>query len=103
MFGNYYTARRELALGQRSYIVGILNLTPDSFSDGGDFLDHTVASEHFHAMVNAGAELIDIGGESTRPGHAPISVEEEIRRTVPFIEHIRSNGGIDFLTRGASE
>jgi dihydropteroate synthase len=69
--------------------VGILNLTPDSFSDGGDFLDTDAATLHFHSMVAAGAEVIDIGGESTRPGHIPLSESEEMARVLPFIERIR--------------
>ncbi len=72
-------------------MVGILNLTPDSFSDGGDFTQIDVAVRHFHQMVNDGAELIDIGGESTRPGHVPVSADEEIVRVVPFIERIRAH------------
>ena len=90
MSRTYFTPRRSLALGQQTYLVGILNLTPDSFSDGGDFVDLKRAIEHFQRMVSEGAEMIDIGGESTRPGHEPVSIEEEIRRTVPFIEAIRS-------------
>lgn len=85
----YHTARRDLPLGQRTYLAGILNLTPDSFSDGGDFVDLEAAILHFHSMVEAGAEIIDIGGESTRPGHIPIPAAEEIARVVPFIEKIR--------------
>lgn len=85
----YHTPRRDLPLGQRTHLVGILNLTPDSFSDGGDFVDFDAATLHFHAMVEAGAEVIDIGGESTRPGHIPIPATEEIARVVPFIEKIR--------------
>jgi dihydropteroate synthase len=82
--------RRPLALGQQTYLAGILNLTPDSFSDGGDFVDLDLAIQHFHRMVKEGATIIDVGGESTRPGHVPISVPEEIARVVPFIETIRS-------------
>jgi len=85
----YKTARRDLPLGQRTHLVGILNLTPDSFSDGGDFVDLDAATLRFHSMVEAGAEIVDIGGESTRPGHIPISAAEEIARVVPFIEKIR--------------
>ncbi len=86
---SYFTQRRSLVLGQQTYMVGILNLTPDSFSDGGDFVDLAQALQHFHRMVEAGATIIDIGGESTRPGHVPISVAEEIARVVPFIERVR--------------
>lgn len=87
---SYFTQRRSLVLGQQTHMVGILNLTPDSFSDGGDFVDLARALQHFHQMVQAGATIIDIGGESTRPGHVPISVTEEIARVVPFIEEVRS-------------
>ena len=70
--------------------MGILNLTPDSFSDGGEFVNYDAAAEQFHRMVEAGAEIIDIGGESTRPGHIPILAAEESDRVVPFIKKIRS-------------
>ena len=89
----YHTTRRDIALGKRTHLVGILNLTPDSFSDGGDFIDLDAASLHFHSMLEAGAEIIDIGGESTRPGHVPISPAEEIVRVVPFIQQIRTHTG----------
>lgn len=85
----YSTRRRALPLGQKTYIAGILNLTPDSFSDGGDFVHADEAALRFHQMVAQGADLIDIGGESTRPGHVPIPAEEEIARVVPFIKKIR--------------
>ena len=85
----YHTTRRVLPLGSHTYLMGILNLTPDSFSDGGEFVDHDAAAEQFFKMVEAGAEIIDIGGESTRPGHTPILAAEEIDRVVPFIEKIR--------------
>ena len=90
MSRHYYTSRRTLPLGEKTHLAGILNLTPDSFSDGGDFFETAHAVTQFHMMVAEGAVLIDIGGESTRPGHQAISVEEEIRRTVPFIEFIRN-------------
>lgn len=86
----YETARRSLPLGCKTHLVGILNLTPDSFSDGGDFTSLEIATAHFLEMHNQGAEIIDIGGESTRPGHSPVTIDEEIRRTVPFIQHIRA-------------
>lgn len=85
----YHTQRRELPLGKKTYLVGILNLTPDSFSDGGAFVEQAQAIERFHAMVKDGAEIIDIGGESTRPGYTPVPVDEEIARVAPFIESIR--------------
>jgi dihydropteroate synthase len=67
-------------------VVGILNVTPDSFSDGGNFLDPEVAAEHATTMLDVGAAIIDVGGESTRPGSDPVSRQEEVRRVVPVIE-----------------
>lgn len=85
----FHTKRRALELGKQTYLVGILNLTPDSFSDGGEYASMESAVQRFHQMVNEGAMIVDIGGESTRPGHTPVSVAEEIGRVVPFIEMIR--------------
>lgn len=67
-------------------VMGILNVTPDSFSDGGKFTAHARAVEHALAMIAAGAGLIDVGGESTRPGAAAVDAEEEMRRVVPIVE-----------------
>src|SRR5919112_5464672 len=69
-------------------VVGILNVTPDSFSDGGDFLDPEAAAVHAASLLDEGAGIIDVGGESTRPGSDPVSQEEEVRRVVPVIERI---------------
>ncbi|UCH81070.1 MAG: dihydropteroate synthase [Nitrospiraceae bacterium] len=69
----------------KTYIMGILNVTPDSFSDGGRFLDEQSAVQQALRMVKEGADIIDIGGESTRPGADPVSAKEEIRRVVPVI------------------
>jgi dihydropteroate synthase len=74
--------------GPGPVVVGILNVTPDSFSDGGSFLDPEAAAEHAAAMFDEGAGIIDIGGESTRPSSDPVPQEEEIRRVVPAIERI---------------
>lgn len=71
-------------------VMGILNVTPDSFSDGGRFIDSTQALDHAQRMIEAGAGIIDIGGESTRPGAAEVSEEEELRRVVPVIEALAS-------------
>ena len=71
-------------------VVGILNVTPDSFSDGGDFFDPEAAAVRAAAMLDEGAGMLDVGGESTRPGSDPVSQEEEIRRVVPVIERILS-------------
>ena len=81
--------KREFDLGQRTYIMGILNVTPDSFSDGGRFEDSGRAMEQVEKMISEGADLIDVGGESTRPGHQQISEEEEIARVVPMIRLIK--------------
>ncbi len=72
----------------RTLVMGVLNVTPDSFSDGGKFLDVERAVEHAHAMARAGADIIDIGGESTRPGAALVTAEEEMRRVIPVIERL---------------
>ena len=68
--------------------MGVLNVTPDSFSDGGDFLDADVAVAHARELVDQGADILDVGGESTRPGAEPVSVAEELRRVVPVLEGI---------------
>jgi dihydropteroate synthase len=88
-YRKFHTPRRSLLLGARTHLVGILNLTPDSFSDGGKFVDFAAAEAQFLYMVEAGADIIDIGGESTRPGHRPVPAHEEIERVVPFIQSIR--------------
>ncbi len=67
-------------------IMGVVNVTPDSFSDGGDFLDANIAIAHGHALAKAGADILDIGGESTRPGAEPISLGEELDRILPVVE-----------------
>jgi len=66
--------------------MGILNCTPDSFSDGGAFVDFELAMDHIGDMVNAGAKIIDVGGESTRPGSEPVSEDEELRRVIPILK-----------------
>lgn len=73
------------------YIMGILNVTPDSFSDGGKWTDMDQARRHTGDMIQEGAAIIDVGGESTRPGHVQISIQEEIDRVVPVIEMIKRN------------
>lgn len=72
------------------YVMGVLNVTPDSFSDGGWWTDSDAALAHALAMAAAGADVIDVGGESTRPGASPVDAEEEIARTAPLIEAIRA-------------
>jgi dihydropteroate synthase len=77
-----------LDLGSRTHIMGILNVTPDSFSDGGLYNDSAKAVQRAHEMAAEGADIIDIGGESTRPGAEPLSEEEELRRIIPIIKHL---------------
>jgi dihydropteroate synthase len=85
---------RRLVLGERTLIMGVLNVTPDSFSDGGLFLDPEAAVARAIAMEASGADIIDIGGESTRPGSGGISADEELRRIIPVIEGLRGKIGI---------
>ena len=82
---------REFDVKNNCYIMGILNVTPDSFSDGGKWNNLERAKQHTADMINEGASIIDIGGESTRPGHVQISVQEEIERVVPAIEMVKKN------------
>ena len=78
----------SLDFSKKTCLMGILNVTPDSFSDGGQYFDRTLAIKRAHEMVEEGADIIDIGGESTRPGSEPVPLEEEIARTIPVIEEI---------------
>ncbi|MEA1882648.1 MAG: dihydropteroate synthase, partial [Candidatus Marinimicrobia bacterium] len=73
----------------KTLVMGILNVTPDSFSDGGQFTDPKVAAGHALQMIADGADMIDIGGESTRPGAEPVSLDQELNRTIPVIAAIR--------------
>ena len=83
------TCGRFVLTLDRPRVMGVLNVTPDSFSDGGRFLGRDTALEHARAMLADGADIIDIGGESTRPGAAPTEEADEIRRVVPIIEALR--------------
>jgi dihydropteroate synthase len=78
-----------LLLGERTLVMGVLNVTPDSFSDGGNFFDPRRAVHHALEMEQAGADILDIGGESTRPGSAGTSAAEQIRRVLPVLEALR--------------
>ena len=80
---------RTLVLGDRTLVMGVLNVTPDSFSDGGKFFDFASAVDHAIAMQKEGADLVDIGAESTRPGAADIGAAEELRRILPVLEALR--------------
>ncbi|MCX8069880.1 MAG: dihydropteroate synthase [Thermodesulfovibrionales bacterium] len=77
-----------LDFSQKTYVMGILNTTPDSFSDGGLYYSFNDAIRHALSMVEQGADIIDIGGESTRPGSEPVSLQEEISRTIPVIKEL---------------
>src|SRR5918995_2251553 len=79
---------RTLPIGERTLIMGVLNVTPDSFSDGNQFLNFDKAITHAEQMIEEGADIIDIGGESTRPGGEPVTAQEEIQRVVPIIEEL---------------
>ena len=79
---------RVLDCDERTLVMGVLNVTPDSFSDGGRFFDPEDAVKQALRMVEDGADLVDVGGESTRPGSDPVSVEEERRRVVPIVERL---------------
>jgi dihydropteroate synthase len=81
--------RRSLALGEHTLVMGILNVTPDSFSDGGLYLDTEAAVAQAMTMEAAGAHIIDVGGESTRPGSAGIPADEEMRRILPVLKKLR--------------
>ncbi|MGD0037938.1 MAG: dihydropteroate synthase [Bacteroidota bacterium] len=84
----YRFGKFEYDLASRTYVMGILNVTPDSFSDGGRYLDIEQAIKHGQKLAEDGADFIDIGGESTRPGSESVSIEEEIRRVIPVIESL---------------
>src|SRR5258705_12635375 len=80
---------RTLVLGQRTLLMGVLNVTPDSFSDGGKSLDTQHAIEHALEMERAGADLLDVGGESTRPGSTATPTDTELARVLPVLEGLR--------------
>ena len=83
-----------MPIGERTLIMGILNVTPDSFSDGGQFVTLDTALAHAEQMIAEGADVIDVGGESTRPGGEPISVEQEIERVVPVISALAQRSDV---------
>ena len=88
------TAQREARVGNLisgspgPILMGILNVTPDSFSDGGEFFDPDGAVDWAETLLDEGAQILDIGGESTRPGSDPVSLEEELRRVLPVVQGI---------------
>ena len=84
-------AHRSLAYGERTLVMGVLNVTPDSFSDGGRFFSFDRAIEQAERMISEDADILDIGGESTRPGSEFVSDDEELRRVIPVIERLASS------------
>jgi dihydropteroate synthase len=86
----------------RPLVMGILNITPDSFSDGGRHFDASAAIEAGHAMLQAGADILDIGGESTRPGAVPVSSDEEIARVIPVVRELAKAAPVSIDTRHAA-
>src|SRR3954471_6541859 len=93
---------RVLDLGPRALVMGIVNVTPDSFSDGGRFSDADRAIAHARELIRQGADLLDIGGESTRPGAEPVAADEEVRRVVPVIEALRGTVPLSIDTMKAA-
>lgn len=89
----FKVGKYNFPLGEKTYIMGILNVTPDSFSDGGKWFEVNTAVEHAVQMQRDGADIIDIGAQSTRPGYTKISAEDEEKRLLPFLEAVR--GAVD--------
>jgi dihydropteroate synthase len=89
-----FSGTKTLELGARTAIMGIVNITPDSFYDGNRFLDVDAAISHSLRLIEEGADILDIGGQSTRPGSQPIGSEEELRRTLPILKSIRKQSDI---------
>src|SRR3990167_7595842 len=83
----------DLEFGRKTYIMGIVNVTPDSFSDGGQFANSQVAIAHGARLLEDGADILDIGGESTRPGAIPVSEDEKLFRVIPVIETLVNEYG----------
>ena len=84
----------NLNLASRTHIMGVLNITPDSFSDGGLYLDRENAVRQAHFLIESGADILDIGGESTRPGAAAMLLEEELQRTIPVIQAVAKTANV---------
>jgi dihydropteroate synthase len=81
---------KDYNLNDQVLIMGILNVTPDSFSDGGKYNSLDQSLKHVEKMISDGVDIIDLGGESTRPGHTPVPADEELQRVVPMIEAIKA-------------
>src|SRR5262245_30909212 len=91
---NWSFAGGSLSIGPRPLVMGIINVTPDSFSDGGRFATADLAIEHGLRMVAEGADLLDVGGESSRPGSQPVPLEEELNRVVPVVRGLVGRVGV---------
>ncbi|MCI0603908.1 dihydropteroate synthase [bacterium] len=89
-----YSRNKTLSLGKRTAIMGVVNATPDSFYDGGRYLDENAAVRHALQLIDEGADLLDIGGQSTRPGSEPVGIEEECRRVLPILKTLRSRSDV---------
>lgn len=90
----WHLGKMVLTIGRRPLVMGIVNVTPDSFSDGGRYLDHGLAVTHALKLVEDGADILDVGGESTRPGATPMSCDEELRRVLPVIEKLAGQASV---------
>ena len=91
----HWTTRKHIFnFPRKTLVMGIVNVTPDSFSDGGRFLNPSTAIDHALKLANEGADILDIGGESTRPGAASISVKEELNRVIPVIDQLAKRAGL---------
>jgi len=90
----WHLADRVLDLSRRPLVMGIVNVTPDSFSDGGLFTDTDTAVAHGLKLIREGADLLDIGGESSRPGATPVPLEEELRRVVPVVQRLAAQSPV---------
>src|SRR6478735_5190078 len=93
----WQTPTRTFDFTRRGAIMGVLNVTPDSFSDGGRWVDVEAAVAHAREMAAEGAEIIDVGGESTRPGAEPVDENEELRRVIPVIERLAATSDFSIL------
>src|SRR5436189_635083 len=93
-FREWQIAGRTLHIADRTLIMGVLNVTPDSFSDGAEFLSADKALEQAEKMIAEGADIIDVGGESTRPGAVFVSPEEELERVIPVVEQLAKRSTI---------
>lgn len=91
MAGEIVIGTRRFSLQNKTHVMGILNVTPDSFSDGGKWNSVDAALKHTEQMIMDGADMIDVGGESTRPGYVPAAQQEEIERVIPVIEKMKAN------------